>query len=46
LSDNSKIVLIVTMFLGRIGMFTVIFGLFKKVDCQSYRYPKESVQVL
>jgi trk system potassium uptake protein len=46
ISDPSKLVLIVTMFLGRVGLFTVLFGLFKKVDCQSYKYPKESIQVL
>jgi len=46
LSDGSKLVLIVSMFLGRVGLFTMLFGIFKKVDCENYRYPKDSVQVL
>jgi Trk-type K+ transport system membrane component len=46
ISDGSKLVLIVCMFLGRVGLFTMLFGIFKKVDCDSYRYPKDSVQVM
>jgi trk system potassium uptake protein len=46
LSDGSKLTLVVCMFLGRVGLFTLLFGLFKKVDYQSYRYPKDSIQVM
>ncbi len=46
ISDNSKLVLIFTMFLGRVGLFTLLFGIFKKVDCHGYKYPKDSIQVL
>ncbi len=46
LSDGSKLVLIITMFLGRVGLFTLLFGIFKKVDYHGYKYPKDSVQVL
>ena len=46
LSDGSKLVLIVVMFLGRVGLFTMLFGLFKKVDCEAYRFPKDSIQVM
>lgn len=45
LGDDSKIVLIITMFLGRVGMFTLLFGLFTKVECKTYRYPKETVLI-
>ncbi|WP_055149213.1 TrkH family potassium uptake protein [Jiulongibacter sediminis] len=46
LSTPSKFVLIVTMFLGRVGMFTILFGLFKKVGSSSHRYPKENVLIV
>ncbi|MCP9766923.1 ATPase [Lacihabitans sp. LS3-19] len=46
LSEGSKLVLIVCMFLGRVGLFTMLFGIFKKVDCDTYRYPKDSIQVM
>jgi trk system potassium uptake protein len=46
LSDGSKIVLVVCMFLGRVGMFTLLFGFFKKADNSSYRFPKESIQTM
>lgn len=45
LTDPSKIVLIVTMFLGRVGMFTLLFGIFTKVECSTYQYPKENVLI-
>lgn len=46
LSDASKLVLIVTMFLGRVGMFTLLFGLFKKMQGGLHRYPKENVLIM
>ncbi len=46
LSDGSKWVLIFVMFVGRVGLFTILFGLFSKQRSEDYRYPKESVQVL
>lgn len=46
LSDNSKWVIIVLMYLGRVGLFTILFGLFSKDRSVNYKYPKESVQVL
>lgn len=45
LGDASKIVLIITMFLGRVGMFTLLFGIFNKVECGTYQYPKENVLI-
>ena len=46
LGTASKLVLIVTMFLGRVGMFTILFGLFKKLECNAYKYPEENVLIV
>lgn len=46
LSPESKWVLIVLMFSGRVGLFTILFGFFSKDRSGDYKYPKESVQVL
>jgi trk system potassium uptake protein len=46
LGTASKLVLIVTMFLGRVGMFTLLFGLFKKMHSSSHQYPKENVLII
>jgi len=46
LSDGSKWVIIVLMYLGRVGLFTILFGIFSKDRSADYKYPKESVQVL
>lgn len=46
LGTASKFVLIITMFLGRVGMFTLLFGLFKKMHSSSHQYPKENVLII
>jgi potassium uptake TrkH family protein len=46
LGTSSKLVLIVTMFLGRVGMFTLLFGIFKKMHSSSHQYPKENVLII
>lgn len=43
LSDLSKIVLIVTMFIGRVGVLTMIVALIKQSQQLYYRYPKEDI---
>lgn len=43
LSAPSKVVMIVTMFLGRVGTLTLIIGILRKVSTLRYRYPKESI---
>lgn len=43
LSMGSKIVLIITMFLGRVGTFTLIAGMVNKVRNLNYRYPTENI---
>ena len=46
LGTSSKMVLIVTMFLGRVGMFTLLFGIFKKMHSNAHQYPKENVLII
>lgn len=46
LSDFSKVVLIVTMFVGRVGFITIMIGLirlFRSEREKRYRYPKEEL---
>jgi trk system potassium uptake protein TrkH len=45
LSDPGKIIVILSMFVGRVGSVTVGVALVKKVDKRRYRYPKESIIV-
>ncbi|MFT4735490.1 MAG: trk system potassium uptake protein TrkH [Algoriphagus sp.] len=46
LCTASKLVLIVTMFLGRVGMFTLLFGVFKKMHGNTHQFPKENVLIV
>ncbi|GAB2455806.1 potassium transporter [Hymenobacter qilianensis] len=43
LTTGSKLVIIVTMFLGRVGTFTLIAGVLSKVNNLNYRYPSENI---
>ncbi|SFQ19570.1 TrkH family potassium uptake protein [Hymenobacter arizonensis] len=43
LSAGSKLVVIVTMFLGRVGTFTLIAGVVTKINDLAYRYPSENI---
>ncbi len=43
LSNASKIVIIATMYLGRVGTLTLIVGLLRTVKNLNYRYPTENV---
>lgn len=45
LDDGSKIVLVVTMFIGRVGALTFLSGLVKHSTELDYRYPKSSIFV-
>lgn len=45
LSPESKIVLVIIMFIGRVGMFTLLVGVINKADYKSFRYPKENVLI-
>lgn len=43
LSEISKLVLVVTMFIGRVGALTLLMGVVKQQKQLHYRYPTESV---
>jgi trk system potassium uptake protein len=45
LSDPSKMILILLMFMGRMGILTLLFSFFRKSSTSVYRYPKENVLI-
>lgn len=45
LSVASKIVIIFTMFIGRMSMLTILVAILKKVKYASYRYPSEAILI-
>ncbi len=45
LSDGVKFILIMLMFIGRVGTLTLIVALFKKVKTLNYTYPSESILI-
>lgn len=45
LSAGSKIVIMVVMFLGRVGTLTILVAITRKIGEQHYKYPEESVIV-
>jgi trk system potassium uptake protein TrkH len=45
LNVASKTILIITMFIGRIGTLTLFVAFFKKVRSLNYRYPTESILI-
>lgn len=45
LSDPGKVVLIFSMFAGRVGMLTVAVAFAQKISKRNYKYPEESVMV-
>ena len=45
LSDFSKIVIVVIMFVGRVGMLTFFIALFKNKRERHYRYPTEEITI-
>ena len=45
-SDAGKIILMISMLIGRVGTITLAFALTsRRKDSQDYRYPNASVQV-
>jgi len=42
---NSKIVIIIVMFLGRIGMLNLLFGMLGQVEQKFYQYPQENILI-
>jgi len=45
LSDISKLLLVLLMFMGRMGILTLLFALFKSSIFSLYRYPKENIVI-
>ncbi|MBN2815025.1 MAG: ATPase [Bacteroidales bacterium] len=45
LSNYAKILLIVLMFIGRMGILTLLFALVSKTKTSVYRYPKENIVI-
>jgi potassium uptake TrkH family protein len=45
LSIASKFVLILTMFIGRVSMLTVLIAILKKIPSEKYRYPSENILI-
>ncbi|HYG41247.1 MAG TPA: potassium transporter TrkG [Cytophagales bacterium] len=46
LAAPSKIVLIILMFLGRVGTLTILIGIISDVKALNYRYPTENVHII
>ncbi len=42
-TDTTKVVLIVLMFVGRVGTFTLLVAFVKRVKTMNYQYPNENV---
>lgn len=45
LSSAGKLVIIVSMFVGRLGTLTVAYALSKKISSTNYKYPEESMMI-
>ena len=45
LSDYSRLVIIVIMFVGRVSMLTVLIAVFKKAKHINYKYPVEEITI-
>lgn len=45
LSIAGKWIIIVTMFLGRVGTLTILVGIFRKMRNFQYHYPKENIMI-
>ncbi len=45
LTDLSKLLLILLMYMGRMGILTLLFALFRRTKTSIYRYPKENIVI-
>jgi len=45
LSNPSKLILIIIMFIGRVSMLSILIAVFKKVKHKNYRYPTEEITI-
>jgi trk system potassium uptake protein len=44
-TEPSKYTLILTMFIGRIGMLNLMIGVLRQMNHQFYEYPKENILI-
>lgn len=45
LSDSGKIVMVIIMFVGRVGAITLLISIFRKVKSLRYQYPQEDILI-
>jgi trk system potassium uptake protein len=45
LKDSSKILLVLLMFMGRMGILTLLFAIFRSSKTSVFRYPKENILI-
>lgn len=45
LTSPGKFIIVVSMFLGRVGILTFMIAFAKKIDTHKYKYPEESIMV-
>ncbi len=45
LTDVSKIILVITMFIGRVGMLTLLISFLKKITHTKYKHPTEEILI-
>jgi trk system potassium uptake protein len=45
LNDSSKILLVLLMFMGRMGVLTLLFAVFRSSKTSVYRFPKENILI-
>ncbi|MEZ4855271.1 MAG: potassium transporter TrkG [Gelidibacter sp.] len=45
LTEPSKLVIILIMFMGRIGMLNLLFGMLGQVEQKFYKYPQENILI-
>ncbi|MDD3859254.1 MAG: potassium transporter TrkG, partial [Bacteroidales bacterium] len=45
LSDGGKLILVLTMFIGRVNMLTILIALFNKFSHQKYKYPTDTILI-
>ena len=45
LTETSKFILTIVMFIGRISMLSLVIAVFKKIKHQNYRYPQDEITI-
>ncbi len=45
LSDESKLVLVLLMFIGRVGAINLLIGMLRRLETSHIRYPEEDILI-